>query len=349
MRDVRRETADCVSVSFDVPANLRDLFRFRAGQNITLKTIVRGEELRRTYSICSSPLDHELRIAVKKIEAGRFSGHANHRLQAGDRLDVMPPSGSFGVHAGGASVRNFLAFAAGSGITPVISILKTVLASNSNTSATLVYGNRSREGIIFREQLDALKNRYPGRFVLHHLFSRQITDAPANQGRVEPATCERLMPWLFDLRSVDEIFICGPRAMIFGLRDWLHTAGFDNKRIHFELFNVPEAPAPVRPVSAADVQGSTSEVTVRLDGAAISFPLAYYGMSVLDAALKHGADLPFACKGGVCATCRARLVEGRVEMDHNYALEADELANGFILTCQSHPRSETIVVDFDRK
>ena len=359
IEDVRRETADCVSVAFSIPPAFREEFRYLQGQNITLKLKMNGEEIRRSYSICSSPLEDELRIAIKKVPGGLFSTYANEQLQKGHELEVLPPSGKFYTELHPGNRKHYLAFAAGSGITPVISLIKTTLATEPGSRFTLVYGNRHRLSIIFREELEALKNRYMDRLSLHHILSREQLDVPVYQGRIDLEKCEELCGRLIDLRSVDEIFLCGPEVMIFTLKDWLGQRGVDGRKIHFELFHTRDGNA----VAAGETEGRrlsspearlqrldrVSRVTVRLDGISHDFDLPFDGSSLLDAALMEGVDLPFACKGGVCCTCRARLTEGQVEMDLNYALEADELAAGFILTCQSHPRTDRVIVDFDSK
>ena len=349
IKDIRRETPDCVSIAFDVPDNLVDAFRFTAGQNITLRMQQGGEELRRSYSICSSPLEMELRVAIKRQEEGKFSTHANRHLQPGDRIDVLPPTGRFSLHGTGATARSYLAFAAGSGITPVISIIKTILATAPESRVTLVYGNRNRAGIIFREELEALKNRYMERFSIHHILSREETDAPFNHGRIDESKCELLSKHVANVEEMDDIFICGPEQMIFTVRDWLLKKGIPKERIHFELFTVPGEQVKQQKREALVEEVQSSHVKIKLDGITIAFDHPFDGVSILDGALNQGADLPYACKGGVCATCRAKLVKGEVEMDNNYALEADELAAGFILTCQSHPRSAEVEVDFDDK
>ena len=357
IEDIRRETADCVSIAFAIPPDLRKAFQYQQGQNITIRTQIGGEEVRRSYSICSSPLENELRIAVKRVPGGVFSSFANEQLQAGQELEVLPPSGKFYTELKAENRKNYLALAAGSGITPVISLLKTTLAVEPESHFTLVYGNRHRPSIIFREQLEALKNRYIQRLAVHHILSREQMDIPLNQGRIDVLKCAELCPGLIDLSNMDEVFLCGPQEMIFTVSEWLQQQGVPKKNIHFELFHTLENP-PAGAGEAGRTPGATptggpatgvSEVTVRLDGISHVFRLPYEGDSVLNAALMEGVDLPYACKGGVCCTCRAKLIEGEVEMDANYALEAEELAAGFILTCQSHPKTEKLVIDFDAK
>ena len=352
VKDLRRETNDCVSISFEIPTELKEEFIFHHGQNITLRKSLSGEELRRTYSICSSPLENELRIAIKKVDSGRFSTHANEDIQIGDLVEVLPPTGKFFTRLDQFKTKNYLALVAGSGITPVISIIKTTLATEPKSSFTLVYGNRDRHSIIFREELEALKNQYMERLSIVHILSRERTEAPINEGRIDREKCEILFRYLVDLKKTNEIFICGPESMIFSLRSFLEEKGFSKDNIHFELFTVPgQTPGiPAKPKTITKSAGKEkSLVTIRLDGVSFDLSLDYFGECILDAALKTGADLPFACKGGVCSSCRAKLVEGKVEMDNNYALEKDELEAGFILTCQSHPRSEILKIDFDSK
>lgn len=353
--DIRRETADCVSIAFDIPAALKEAFSYFQGQNITVRTYIGDTEIRRSYSICSSPLDDELRIAVKKVNGGQFSTFANEELQPGHELEVLTPSGKFYTELRPENHKHYLAFAAGSGITPVISLIKTTLALEPHSHFTLVYGNRHRPSIIFRDQLEALKNRYMHRLALHHILSREELDIPLYQGRIDAEKCRELCSSVIDLRSTDEIYLCGPEQMIFAVRDWLEQQGVEKKKIHFELFHTIDKSGADTTNRQQSTDSSTataektSQVTVRLDGINHVFNLPFEGASILDAALYEGVDLPFACKGGVCCTCRARLTEGQVEMDLNYALEADELAAGFILTCQSHPRTAKVTVDFDSK
>ena len=350
IKDIRKETPECVSIAFDIPEDLESQYNFTQGQNITLKMKIDGEEIRRSYSICSSPFEKELRVAVKKMQSGKFSSHAISKLRKGDVVDVLPPTGNFYTQLKPLNKKKYLAFAAGSGITPIISIIKTTLETEPTSTFTLVYGNKTRTSIIFKEQLEGLKNRFIQRLTIHHILSREKTDAQINSGRITPEKCEELNRKLIDVNAANEIFLCGPEEMIFNLKDWLQKKGIDKNRIHFELFTVPgqkTSATSIQQVGKKAFAGKTSKVTLKLDGVAYDFDLPFEGDPILDAALKQGADLPFACKGGVCATCRAKLIEGEVEMEVNYALERDELEAGFILTCQSHPRSEKVVVDFD--
>jgi ring-1,2-phenylacetyl-CoA epoxidase subunit PaaE len=349
VKEVRKETPDCVSVSFEVPTELKNDFEFAQGQNITIKKTIGGEELRRSYSICSAPYENELRIAIKKVDGGKFSGYANTGLTKGDELEVMPPTGKFNTKLQATNCKNYLAIAAGSGITPVISIIKTTLLTEPNSRFTLVFGNRGRNSIVFFEELEGLKNKYLNRFNFINILSREKTDAPINSGRINKAKLTELNK-LINYDTVDDYFICGPEEMIFCVKDFLEQRGIDKKNIHFELFTTPgQKRVTSHKPKVSNTDAVKSKITVKLDGRSFDFDLGSENDSILEAALKQGADLPFACKGGVCCTCKARLLEGEVEMDVNWGLEQEEVEQGFILTCQSHPKTERVVVDFDIK
>lgn len=350
VKDIRKETDDCVSVAFDVPAELQNEFRFEHGQNITIKKLLDGEELRRNYSICTAPSDGELRVAIKSMPFGRFSNWVNTSLHKGDVLEVLPPTGKFSSKLDPTATKKYLAFAAGSGITPVMSILKTTLKEEPKSEFTLVYGNRNRRSIIFREELENLKNKYMNRLQLVHILSREEPESNILFGRIDTNKCAELSKRLIDIKSYNEVFICGPEQMIFSVRDYLKSAGFPEEHIHFELFNTSEQAAPGRAKLAQKSTGQEmSVIQVKIDGVVTKFELPIQGDTILNAALRHGADLPFACKGGMCSTCKAKLVEGEVEMDVNYALEKDEVAAGYILTCQSHPLTSRVFVDYDSR
>lgn len=350
--DIRRETADTVSIAFSIPDSLTQDYQFLPGQYLTFKREIDGEEVRRSYSICSSE-EETLRVAVKKVPKGRFSTFANEVLQPGDELEVMTPMGRFTTPIDAQHQKQYVAFCAGSGITPILSILKTVLQKEPRSQFTLFYGNKNFDSIIFREEIEALKNKYLGRLSVHHVLSRERLGSPLFTGRIDVEKCNAFAKTFFDPKEVDAFFLCGPETMIRSVTESLVNLGADSKRVHFELFTSPAGNLGGKKIATATavevVDGYQSKVTVVLDGDAFDFSLDYGGDNVLDAALKQGADLPFACKGGVCCTCRARLLEGEVKMDVNYALEEEEVKAGFILTCQSHPRSERIVVDFDEK
>lgn len=349
IKEIRKETADCVSVVFDIPETLKSTFAFKQGQSLTLRTMINNEEIRRTYSICSSPLDNECRIAVKKVGGGLFSTFANEQLRKGDTLDVMQPVGKFYTELDAAQSKNYVAFAAGSGITPVLSLIKTTLATEPLSQFTLVYGNKNRGSIIFFEELEGLKNKYMERFTLLHILSREKTDSPVSFGRI---TADKLkdLSRLVDYTSTDEFFVCGPEEMIFCVKDYLTETGIDKKKIHFELFTSPGQKKSIVNSQQTTDNGPKSQVSIKLDGRSFDFELSLNSdTTILDAALKKGADLPYACKGGMCCTCKAKLLEGEVMMDVHWGLEEEEIEQGYILTCQSHPKTEKIVVDFDAK
>ena len=354
IKEVKKETGDCVSIAFFVPDALKEIYSFSHGQNITLRTIINGEDVRRSYSICAAPYENELRVAVKKAEHGLFSNFVNNELKAEDEIDVLPPTGKFYTPLHIAHKKNYLAFAAGSGITPVISIIKTTLKTEPFSQFTLVYSNRGRSSIIFLEELEALKNIYLNRFILINILSREKTDAPVNSGRLNTDKLHELNK-LVDYKKMDDIFICGPEEMIFTIRDFLIAKGIGKKKIHFELFTIPGQKSVVKSVDPIAIGSGVkdtnlkSRITIKVDGRSFDFDLKFDGDCILDAALKQGADLPYACKGGVCASCRAKLTEGKVDMEMNWALEPEEVEQGYILTCQSHPKTERVVIDFDNR
>ncbi len=346
IKNIKKETADCVSVAFEVPAELQATFVYREGQNITLKKIKDGVELRRSYSVCNAPYEKELKVAIKKVEGGLFSAFANDELQPGDILEVLPPTGNFTTKN---IEGNFLAIAAGSGITPIISIIKHSLQTHAQSSFTLIYGNQSRSSIIFFEELEAIKNKFIERFNFINILSREKTEAGINFGRINLEKLHSLKQ-VINFKTYTGAYICGPEEMIFASAAFLENEGMAKNNIHFELFTTPgQKNIATAPVAGSEITGPSSSISVKLDGRTFSFDLAYDTESILDAALKQGADLPYACKGGVCCTCRAKLLQGKVHMDVNYALEDAELAQGFILTCQSHPLTEKVVIDFDVK
>ena len=348
--EVVRETEDAVVVGFEVPVELAVDYAFVQGQHLTLRREIDGEDVRRNYSICSAVDEGRLRIAIKKVEGGRFSGFANESLKPGDTLEVMTPTGSFHTPLDPAQAKTYVAFAAGSGITPIISIIKTTLAREPESRFLLFYGNRSVASIIFREALEDLKDRYLERFSLYHVLSREKQEVELFNGRLDAGKAEALLAAFCPADSIDEAFVCGPGNMIEAVSGTLSALGLPEASIHFELFTTEVGRAPeLRPVAHGKVEGggAAAEVTVILDGVRTRFTLPYDGESLLDAALKEGLDLPFSCKGGVCSTCRARVVDGKVDMTVNYALEEAEVAAGFVLTCQSHPLTGTVVLDYD--
>ena len=346
VKDIRRETPECVSIAFDIPEEHKDIFKFTHGQYITIRKEFNGEEIRRSYSLCTSPHDNDFRVAVKQMYDGIFSTFANKQLKVGDVLEVMPPLGKFTTPIDASSSKNYLGFAAGSGITPIISILKTVLFEEPNSSFTLFYGNKNVESVVFREELEALKNQYMGRLSLHYIMSREAIGSPLFKGHITGEKCIEFAKNLFEPSNTDAVFICGPEEMLIDLKDTLKDLGVPEKYIHYELF-VTSGIAKKKHDEQVIEENVLSEVTIILDGDEFKFNLQTTDVNILDAALKNGANLPYACKGGVCCTCRAKLLDGKVDMDVNYSLEPDELENGYILTCQSHPLTKKVVVTFD--
>ncbi|HEX8315901.1 MAG TPA: 1,2-phenylacetyl-CoA epoxidase subunit PaaE [Flavisolibacter sp.] len=351
VKKVLKETDDCVSIEFSVPQELKEAFAFKQGQNLTLKKTLNGEELRRNYSICTSPFDNQLRIAVKQVEGGTFSTWANSELKAGDVLEVMPPTGKFYTELNPSQKKSYVAFTAGSGVTPILSIIKTTLLTEPQSNFTLVYGNRTKTSIIFKEELQALKDKFMDRFRIYHVLSREKADTPINNGRIDTEKLNLFFDKVIDINRCDEFFLCGPEEMIFCIKGYLAGKGVPSEKVHFELFTVPgqKKAATSNRQSAIENAGPVSKISVKLDGIMFDFDLAQESESILDAALKQGADLPYACKGGVCTTCKAKLLEGEVAMDVNWGLEPDEVEQGFILTCQAHPKTERVVIDFDAK
>lgn len=346
VRDLRRETADTVSISFELPDNEREAFRFKQGQHLTLKTLINGEEVRRSYSICTGTQENDLRVAVKKVDGGVFSTWANEHLKVGDTLEVMAPQGHFFTELSPENEKLYVAFAAGSGITPVMSILRTTLEQEPRSRFILFYGNRSFDTIIFREQLEELKNLHPDRLSVHHVLTRESLGSDLFKGRIDGLKCRRFGQFFFQPAEVDAFFLCGPEEMVFEVKDTLLELGANPKQIHFELFTTTGGPKKAVSAKAAH-ESFEAAITVIQDGAQFDFNLPSDGSTLLDAAMRAGADLPFSCKGGVCSTCKARILEGKVDMDVNYGLEPDEVEMGYVLTCQAHPTTKRVVVSFD--
>ena len=345
--EVRRETPEAVSLAFDVPAELAEDYRFVQGQHLNLKARVGGQELRRSYSICAGVGDRELRVAIKKIPGGVFSCWVNDDgCKVGDVLEVMTPEGRFHTPLDPAHARHYVAFAAGSGITPVLSLIKTTLCAEPKSRFTLIYGNRRQASVMFGEALEDLKNRYLTRFTLYNLFSREEQEVPLFNGRLDGAKVHAFLDTLVPPDTIDEAFICGPGGMIDAVEAALLTAGLAPEHIHLERFGVPAA-APAHHVEPGDA--AHARVTVIADGLRREMDFHADDPSILDVALAAGMDLPYSCKGGVCCTCRARLLEGEVRMDKNYTLEQPDIDAGYILTCQAHPLTERVVVSFDER
>ena len=353
IRDVRRETEDAVSIAFDLPADLAEEFRFQQGQFLTLRTDLNGEELRRSYSICSGVDDGELRVAIKKVPGGRFSTLANDVLKPGDVLEVMAPDGRFSTPLDAAAQKHYVLIAAGSGITPMLSIARSVLAREPKSRISVVYGNRNVASILFREALQDLKDRHVERVSLYHILSREPQDSALMTGRIDAAKMQGLIDRILPPETVDEWFICGPLPMIEAVRDTLAAAGVDRHHIHFELFTdgfgrpLGTTAPPVVETVSSDTR--MAEITLLLDGIESRFTAPMAGPTLLDVALKERPDLPFACKGGVCCTCRAKVLDGEVDMAVHYGLEPDEIEQGFVLTCQAHPTTDKVTLDFDAR
>ena len=346
--DVRSETPDAISLTFDIPADLRPLYAFRAGQYLTLRTTLDGMELRRSYSICSGEDDGELRIAIKRQEGGVFSIWAHDTFKPGLLVQVMSPTGRFGIPAHPPGPRMHLAISAGSGITPVLSVMKTVLSREPESRCLLFYGSRATTEIMFRDVLDDLKDRYLSRLAITHILSRERQEIDILNGRLDREKLNTLLPRTLGGAAIDHAYVCGPFGMIDAAQATLTGLGLSPHQIHIERFHSalsgrPQPPRPLRPEAKPYAIAS-----VIVDGARAEVPVAE-GEVVLDAALRTGLDLPFSCKGGMCTTCRAKLLEGRVEMEVNYSLEPWELEAGFVLTCQSRPTTPRVVIDYDQQ
>ncbi|HEY1936209.1 MAG TPA: 1,2-phenylacetyl-CoA epoxidase subunit PaaE [Acetobacteraceae bacterium] len=343
---LRRETADAVSLAFAVPDALRDAYRCLPGQYLTLRATIDGEDVRRSYSICSGLDDGELRVAIKHVEGGVFSTWANGTLRVGDELDVMTPDGRFGVPIEPAAARLLVGFAAGSGITPILSILKTVLSREPGSRFALFYGNRSTDSIMFRGELEDLKDRFMSRLSVFHVLSREQQDVPVLNGHLDAEKMGLVMRTMVPFAAVDQAFVCGPQPMIEGLEKALADAGLPRERIHVERFT-PAAGGRPRVVVVQPAAVPKAIAVVISEGVRTEIPVAE-GEAIIDAAIRAGRNLPYSCKGGMCCTCRARLLEGRVEMTVNYSLEPWETEAGYVLTCQSHPVTERVVLDYDQ-
>ncbi|MGZ0146578.1 1,2-phenylacetyl-CoA epoxidase subunit PaaE [Kribbella sp. WER1] len=337
-------TDDAVAITFAVPPELAAEYEFTAGQHLTIRRT--GEEVRRSYSICSPAGSGVLRIGVKRIPGGEFSAYAARDLKPGDQLEVMTPLGRFGTTLDPANAKHYAFVAAGSGITPVLSLVATILSVEPDSRVTLLYGNRTAGSVMFADDLADLKDRYAERFHLVHVLSRETTEAELFSGRIDTDRLRRMFATILPLGSVDEWFLCGPYAMVVGAQDLLLSEGVAREHVHAELFHVGDE-APQAPVEEAITDQDAAQVTVILDGRRSTFSLGRHSKAVLDATLAVRSDAPFACKGGVCGTCRAKVLEGEVRMDTNWALDPDELQAGYVLTCQSHPTTPAVTLDYD--
>jgi ring-1,2-phenylacetyl-CoA epoxidase subunit PaaE len=344
---VKHETRDAIAVTFDVPPQLRDAFKYQQGQHLTLRAMIDGEDVRRSYSICSAVQDDRLRVAIKRVNGGLFSTWANECIRPGVTIDVMPPEGRFNLPLEPESRRHYLAFAAGSGITPILSIIKTTLMAEPHSRFTLLYGNRASSSVIFRDELTDLKDQYLERLNLVYIMSREQQDIELFNGRITGDKCRQLFRHWLRLEDVDYAFICGPEDMMHGVSAALQEAGMPSARIRIELFAAGAAKTGRKPRAVSAEVRHQTEVTVIMDGNHASFTMDKDKESLLDAGLRAGIDMRYSCKGGVCSTCRCKVLEGQVDMDVNYALEDYEVARGFVLSCQSFPVTDRVVVDFD--
>ena len=346
--DIYKETKDTVVVKFDIPEQLYQDFDFKQGQHLTLRKIINEEDVRRSYSLCSSPLDKQWKVAIKQIPGGVFSTYANTELKTGDILEIMEPTGHFYVDIESETSKNYIAFAAGSGITPMLSIIKTHLLSEPSSTFKLFYLNRTVKSIIFKEEIERLKNQFFGRFQVFYFLTKEQRDIPFLNGRFDKEKMSVLTKTFIDVEDTNHCFICGPQDMIFLVRDHLVAAGLDSEKIHYELFfsgDTEDSQLHIAEVLEQKAEGT--EVTIIDGGKEFHFVMDDDFDTILDGALAAGADLPFACKGGVCSTCKCQVKEGSVEMKVNYALEEKEVEQNFVLSCQAVPTSDKIVVDFD--
>ncbi len=346
--EIKAETPDCVSVTFEVPSDLLKEYQYIHGQHLTLKLLINGQEVRRSYSLCSSPLVKEpMRVAVKRVKSGLGSNHINDTFKKGDVLEVMTPMGNFHTELKSTNRKHYVLFAGGSGITPMMSIIRTTLIAEPQSKLTLFYGNYNEDSTIFKKELDEIVAMNPGRVTLYYIFEKPSAPAhPAELvGMMTKDKVKQLLSKYIERNPVIEYFVCGPGPMMDNVKEVLENNNVNKHFIHIEYFvSVNEEPKK----DAADIKGAICEVTVIADGTETAFQLATDGDAILDAAIDAGVDAPFSCKGAVCATCRAKLMEGKVTMTMNYALTDDEVEEGYILTCQAHPTTPVVVVDYDR-
>ena len=354
IKAVRPETDTAICVSFEVPLELAETFRFIQGQFLTLRAVIGGEEIRRSYSICCGVDDGELQVGIKRVRDGVFSNYANDEFKAGLMVDVMAPQGSFFTDINPDQAKHYMCIAAGSGITPILSNIKTLLHREPKSQITLIFGNRRTNSVMFKDALGFLKNRYLNRFQWINIMDEEDQGSDLLNGRIDNEKGTALhKSRVINIKSIDEALICGPEAMMSEVSRGFRASGLDDSQIHFELFANSSADAQQRLEKAQqriDTYGEAqmSRVTVVQDGRSTTFDLATVGENILDAGMHNGLDLPYACKAGVCSTCKAKLVKGKVDMDLTHALEPHEMESGYILTCQAHPVSDEVVVDFDQ-
>ena len=349
------ETDTAVCITFTIPNQLQDIFRFQHGQFLTLRADIDGEDIRRSYSICSAVDEGCLQVGIKRVRGGKFSNYANDYFQVGDLLDVMPPQGVFTSSVQAARRKSYLCIAAGSGITPVLSIIKTLLHQEPYCRMVLIYGNRRTSSVMFKETLGFIKNRYMNRFSWINVMNQEDQGSDVLNGRIDNDKGTALHKnKLINILTTDEVFICGPESMISEVSRGFRSLGFDDSRIHYELFSNSAEDSETLLEKAKERietygEKKTSAVTLVADGRSHNFELATVGENILDAGLHHGIELPYACKAGVCSTCKAKLISGQVDMDLHHGLEESEMKAGYVLTCQAHPISDQVVVDFDQR
>jgi ring-1,2-phenylacetyl-CoA epoxidase subunit PaaE len=353
VRTVEPDTQEAVIVSFEVPDDLRAVFGFTQGQYLTLRADVNGQDLRRSYSICAGVDDGELRVGVRKVKGGVFSNWINEHLRAGDTVNVMAPQGRFFVPLDRAAKRHHVGIAGGSGITPILSIMKTVLVREPLSRFTLIYGNRQLQSTMFKEEIEDLKNRYMTRLVLQHVFSNEHTDAPLNHGSMNQGKIGEFLASVVPAAQIDEVYVCGPFQMNDEAEAALLAAGVPEERIHIERFGVAltagarAADAVMHEAQAGDAAQAT--IVIIRDGLRREIRFYKGQTSILDASSAAGLEVPYSCTSGVCGTCRAKVMEGQVRMERNFALDKNEVAGGFVLTCQAHPLTERVVLSFDER
>ncbi|SFU89363.1 1,2-phenylacetyl-CoA epoxidase subunit PaaE [Pseudoduganella namucuonensis] len=345
---VSQETRDCIAVTFAVPPELEESFTYQQGQHLTLRARINSEDVRRSYSICSAVQDHALRVAIKRTAGGLFSTWANDVLKPGAVIEVMPPMGHFNVPLDAANRKNYMAFAAGSGITPILSIIKTTLLAEPDSRFTLFYGNRASSSVIFKNELADLKDIYTERLNIAYVMSREQQDIELFNGRITKEKARQFLQHWVRVEDYDTAFICGPEDMMHGVSEALQEAGMPKSHIKVELFAASIPKHQHKPRPQAELGAGLTEVTVVMDGNHSTFMMDKDKESILDAGLRAGIDMRYSCKGGVCSTCRCKVLDGKVDMDVNYALEDYEIARGFVLSCQSFPVTDKVVVDFDQ-
>lgn len=345
--EVTRLTDEAVAVTLDVPPELAERFAYLPGQHVTVRKLIDGEDVRRSYSICAPASGGKLRVGIKRLPGGAFSSFAIDRLRAGDTLEVMPPVGEFTIDIDPSRSRRAVAVAAGSGITPVLSLISSSLESEPHSSWTLLYGNRTVNSVMFLDELEGLKDRYHPRFQLFHILSREGSDVPLLSGRIDAEKISTIHHRLLGSQPVDGWYLCGPYDMVMTARETLVELGVEQDRIHDELFFAGPLDTSKLPPEPPPGEGSV-ELTVILDGRAVETRMTPE-TSILDAALRVRSELPFSCKGGMCATCKGRVEEGEVRMDKNYALVDSEVEAGYVLTCQAHPITRRVVVRYDHR